>query len=96
MLFFLRWLDGEENAADTRTSSAPLPSLSPMEVSNLERHRELAVQSKGPSQEVTGSDLDYFGKMVPGRGTIMFDTTTHRQIISMLLMHAKSFSRALT
>lgn len=66
MLFFLRWLDGEENAADTRTSSAPLPSLSPMEVSNLERHRELAVQSKGPSQEVTGSDLDYFGKWSPG------------------------------
>eukprot|EP01033_Poteriospumella_lacustris_P004726 gene4726-3387_t len=33
--------------------------------------------------------------MVPGRNTIMFDTKTHRQIISVLLGHADALSRGM-
>lgn len=82
-----------------RSSSAPLQSLSLIGTSNLVVQREIPVQSKGPSNVTTAPAeeyvTNYFGKMVPGRNSIMFDTKTHRQIISILLGHAKSLSKGM-
>lgn len=54
-------------------------------------------KAKGTSKVTTASGVEYvtkhFGKIIPGRNTILFDTKTHCQIISILLGHADALSR---